>query len=231
VERKIPSILGCGGGRGIAIRAAGEKVVVHTAWPVAPGLGKCCVAAQGICLPVHTAWARADAAVQILGRRRRIFLQNLTFHETNASSHLSVKLFSCLTSKVSVSGDGADVVQLGANILSALVRFRSSAPARLAPTPLRQLDGMAPSCTTSAPFVLAPILGVRFGNSFVEGSDEALVLPKGQISQKIRHRRGEETRRDASARLERQEAAEKEAALSFSFSNYLHPIKKAYKVF
>jgi hypothetical protein len=53
------------------------------------------------------------------------------------------------------------------------------------PTPLRQLDGMALSCTTSAPFVLAPTSGVRFRNSFTKRSDEVLVSPKGQISQKI----------------------------------------------
>jgi hypothetical protein len=33
--------------------------------------------------------------------------------------------------------------------------------------------------------VLAPPSGVRHENSFTEGSDEELVSPKGQISQKI----------------------------------------------
>jgi hypothetical protein len=38
---------------------------------------------------------------------------------------------------------------------------------------------LAPSCTTSAPFILALTLGVRFRNSFAKGLDEALVLQKG----------------------------------------------------
>jgi hypothetical protein len=45
--------------------------------------------------------------------------------------------------------------------------------------PLRRLYGVAPTCTTSAPFVLAPTSGVRSGNSFMEESDEELVPPRG----------------------------------------------------
>jgi hypothetical protein len=44
------------------------------------------------------------------------------------------ELFPCLTPEVGASGDDADVVQLGANILSTLVHFGSSAPEGLAPT-------------------------------------------------------------------------------------------------
>jgi hypothetical protein len=50
--------------------------------------------------------------------------------------------------------------------------------------PLWRLDGMAPSCTTSAPFVMAPTSRVRFENSFVEESDETLASPKVRFCKK-----------------------------------------------
>ena len=44
---------------------------------------------------------------------------------------------------------------------------------------------LAPTCTSSAPSLLAPTKGARFGNSFEKGPDVDLVLSLGQIWQKI----------------------------------------------
>jgi hypothetical protein len=45
---------------------------------------------------------------------------------------------------------------------------------------------LASTCTISTLFQLAPNPGVRFRNSFVDGSNEALALPNGDICQKKR---------------------------------------------
>jgi hypothetical protein len=113
-----------------------------------------------------------------------IFCEIWPFGETNALSDPSAKLFLNLTPEVGASMNGADVVQLGA-MPSSCRRRVGAKPTGAELLKRTSADNMlASSCTTSAPSPLAPTSGVRHGNSFTEGSDEALVSPKGQISQK-----------------------------------------------
>jgi hypothetical protein len=91
-------------------------------------------------------------------------------------SHLTlVKLFRNLTPEFGAIEVGAELVQVNTTLLKQGVPPSGSAQKPLEPT-----------CTASAPSSMVPNLGVRFRNSFAERLDEALVLSKGQICQKLR---------------------------------------------